>query len=593
MRVEIGNIQDYKNKVTEVHFNNHYYWLDYQKSTPKLYSSVCPHQGGIVGYSESESCFVCPVHQWKFETNTGQSINAPKYQLESFEVYEENNKLYANLPAEEHMIRDNQSDSKKKFGNVTIKHHAHACLEITTEKFSLICDPWLEGNAFLGAWTHYPPSATKVKDLSPDAIWISHEHSDHFHELTLEKFDKDIPVYIPAFPNERMEKKLEYLGFRQIHSVPFGKKVKLAPRFEITIYEPASLWNDAFVLIEVNGLRFLNLNDAGINHNIAQKIGSVDIVASSFSPGASGYPLTWTHLDTEEKDRIMIKSKNGLLNMLKQAAKVYGANSILPFASHFTLWHESHEVYYKTLKRNSMVDVKEYFENTDITVIDLLPGDLWQSANKEIIRGMEKIPPLFAYIEEQQQHGKLPLPLTKGYVSIFSVVSYFESLNEVPEMIFSENLTFKIVWSGNELYFEIKNGILNQITKVTEPNLVIKVSGTLLKWIIENNESWDEATIGYWCEFSRNPDIYHADFWRLLQTPYYKKNAQITSYTSKTSIAEILEGKGEKAERILGRYGLHCVGCTGAVEETLEQGIEAHGLSIGNTEKLLKELNQI
>lgn len=592
MRIEIGKTKDYKDRVTKLDFNKHPYWLDYQSAIPKLYSSNCPHQGGTVAYSEKESCFVCPVHQWRFDVSTGRSINAPKYKLKTFPVYEKAGKLYTNIPAFLlERTASNTSDSIR-VPNVRIKQHSHACIEIKTENFRLICDPWLEGNAFLGSWAHYPPAASKVKDLSPDAIWISHEHSDHFHEPTLKKFDKSIPIYVPAFPNGRMEKKLEDLGFKTIHSIPFGKTVKLTTGFEITIYEPASLWNDAFVLIEVDGLRFLNLNDAGINRNIAAKIGPVDIIASSFSPGASGYPATWTHLSEKEKISIMIQSKKGVLEMLGQATAVYGAKVVLPFASHFTLWHESHKPHYKILQRNSIEDVVNYFAGTEIDVIDVLPGDTWHSSTREISRGQNRVPELSAYIAEQQGN-ELPLPLRKESIDEKQVITYFEQLNHIPEMIFSENLTFKVGWGDNQLYFEIKDGSLTQTKEVLQPNLSMKIPSALLKWIIEENESWDEATIGYWCEFSRNPDVYHADFWRLLQTPYYKKNAQITSYTSKNSIAEILEEKGELAAKIMGRYGLHCIGCAGSTEETIEQGIKAHGLSMGDKTRLMKELNQI
>ena len=555
-----------------------------------LYSKNCPHQGGIVEYSEEHECFICPVHQWKFDIETGQSLNALQYQLTRYPVIEKDGELFAKLP----LVQTTDVKLERKLLDQTfIKHHAHACLEIVTRQFNLLCDPWLEGNAFLGAWAHYPPSASKVKDVEPDAIWISHEHSDHFHEPSLKKFDKSIPVYVPAFPNGRMERKLEKPGFQTIHSVPFGERIQLADQFFITIYEPSSLWNDAFVLIEANHLRILNLNDAGINRNIAHKIGPVDIVASSFSPGASGYPATWTHLTKDEKTSIMKQSQKGLLTMLEQAVEVYQATAILPFASHFTLWHDVHEPYYKILHRNSMQDVVKHFENSEITVIDLLPGDYWDAEQKQVVRGNQEIPELQSYIEQQKEMNSTPLPLLDSTISKQQVQSYFERLNHVPEMIFSEDLTILVMWNEQNLYLEIKNGRLSIVNTIESPNLTMKLPSNLLKWIVEQDESWDEATIGYWCEFSRNPDKYHADFWRLLQAPYYRKSAQVSRFTEKSSIADIIEAKGEQAAKVMGRYGLHCVGCTGSTEETLEQGIKAHGLSMGSKEKLLQELSRL
>lgn len=42
--------------------------------------------------------------------------------------------------------------------------------------------------------------------------------------------------------------------------------------------------------------------------------------------------------------------------------------------------------------------------------------------------------------------------------------------------------------------------------------------------------------------------------------------------------------------KVLGQFNLGCVGCMGAMNETLEQGARAHGL---NVDDILKALNAI
>lgn len=39
------------------------------------------------------------------------------------------------------------------------------------------------------------------------------------------------------------------------------------------------------------------------------------------------------------------------------------------------------------------------------------------------------------------------------------------------------------------------------------------------------------------------------------------------------------------------KYGLHCVGCSGASFETIEEGAMVHGMDKSEIEGLLKELN--
>lgn len=57
--------------------------------------------------------------------------------------------------------------------------------------------------------------------------------------------------------------------------------------------------------------------------------------------------------------------------------------------------------------------------------------------------------------------------------------------------------------------------------------------------------------------------------------------------TKDTLIAEIIE-LNPNAEEILHRYGMHCLGCALAHQETLEQAVFAHGAELDN---LLAELN--
>ena len=60
--------------------------------------------------------------------------------------------------------------------------------------------------------------------------------------------------------------------------------------------------------------------------------------------------------------------------------------------------------------------------------------------------------------------------------------------------------------------------------------------------------------------------------------------------TAKTKMSELLQKKPEVAE-ILFDAGLHCIGCPMAMQETLEQGCLAHGMSKKDINKLVERLN--
>ena len=269
---------------------------------------------------------------------------------------------------------------------LTIQLHAHACLEIGYKAFSLFTDPWLCGPAFLGSWIQFPPAVVDTSTLRPDAILITHEHPDHFHEPTLARFDRSTAIYVPDFPNRRLVERLASLEFSNVHALPFGMTYEVTENLKLTCFEPESLWNDAIVLIEIEDFRLLNINDAGLNHRIASLVAPVDALASQFSIGASGYPLTWSHLREAEKIRIMERGCQGKLRMLKEAMELYKARHLLPFASYFTLWHPSHRDYVRMMRTNTLKDVARAFEGSEAHVVDLLPGDSWDVSTGRISR---------------------------------------------------------------------------------------------------------------------------------------------------------------------------------------------------------------
>lgn len=614
-RYRLGNIEDFQEFPHKIVIGTDTFFLVKKDEQFSLFSSVCPHVGGEIVLIDG--CFECPIHQWRFDKDSGQCLNNKNRKLSQYDIQQRDGALYVDLPihSEETLKpeRNNKVVNEPSNKRPIIKMHAHACLEFIIDDFSLLMDPWIEGPAFLGAWHQYPAPVVKTSDLKPSAIWISHEHSDHFHEPTLAKMDKSIPVYFPDFPNRRMEERLKVLGFQQIIPMPFGKPFTIGKGMTITCFEPLSLWNDALVLVEVNGFRFLNLNDAGLNPRIAEQIGPVDVIATGFSPGASGYPLTWNHLTIEKQTEIMEKSCEGILSMLDRAMKLYGSKYLLPFASHFELWHPSHSHYVEISRKNTLEDVVRKFSGRDdVTVIDLLPGESWDTQNgavnrmgydrEELYRLDYKLNYLKNIYDEKIFHAHHP---RYDYnITNTDVEEYFLRLNDVPEIIFCDDVTVQITAtkendSDKQVFcFQVTEGNLKIVDPDNcTPNIWINIPLHILAATIRENLSWDEAIIGYWCNFYRDPDIYHGDFWRLLQTPYYRKKANLSgevtglSIEKTTIIADLIEKHGDDAERILRRYGLYCAGCHRSTFESLEMAAKAHGIEQEMIERLTKELN--
>ena len=583
------------------------YYLIRQNESYNLLSAACPHQGGTV--EQTVDGFKCPSHGWCFGPS-GDCLNTPELPLLSYPVKIQNGHLFS--PISNALVSPTHSQTIQ--GNLVecdIKLHAHACVEFNHKEFSLLTDPWLVGPAFLGAWIQYPHSAVDISNLKPNAIWISHEHSDHFHEPTLKMLDHSTPVYVPDFPNRRMVNRLTKMGFSDIHPMAFGETYNISNDIKLTCFEPGGLWNDSIVLIEIGKFRYLNLNDAGLNQRIANQVAPVNVVASGFSPGASGYPLTWNHLTDDRKIEIQEQGRKGCIELLKEAMELYGGEYLFPMASHFALWHPSHMEYSRLSRKNSVLDVVAAFEHDDIRVIDLLPGESWEVHTEKITRIWQDRELLYArdsYLEHLpntfdqkvfQEHYPTPMCPSREIVE-----AYLLKLNQVPEIIFCDELTasIEVTETGNEnqefrIAIKIQSGQLSILSELPKsPNLTIEIPGGILQKIITEDLSWDEAHIGYWCRFSRSPDIYHAGFWRLLQAPYFKKSSDDSkqsykSVTAESIIGDLIEEFGDQASRILRRYGLYCTGCEHSTWCSISESGKVHGIPKARIDQLAQEIS--
>lgn len=606
-RVKIGPRNSFEFFPTEISIENRSFFLTRTGDKYYLLSSTCPHAGGKVNIREN--CLECPIHRWRFSKTTGESINVSNQQLTSFPVTIEDDILYSVIPVNKEI--EHAKHKALPARDLTVALHSHACLEIAHDNFSLLTDPWLEGPAFLGAWIQYPAPVVSARALSPSAIFISHEHSDHLHEPTLQCFDRRTPIYYPDFPNKRITTQLKELGFSKLFAMRFGETIQISNRMKITCFETASLWNDAIVLIEIDDFRILNINDAGLNPRLATYIGPVDAIASSFSPGASGYPLTWTHISKAQKADILENAKLGALKMLQEALSLYGGKYLIPFASHFHLWQPSHQEYVEQLKKNTLADVVSFFDKKEISVIDILPGERWNVRNNTIDRSNYNQSELYdpqiisQYLKKRydEHYGsKEHIPLTS--LTEDEVRRYFLLLNTTSEISYCEDVQVGLrVTEGQQLLFEVNFEITNGKLHILEGennshNLLIEIPGIILQSIIRNNLSWDEAHIGYWCKFSRYPDVYHAGFWRLLQAPYFRKAIELPNkyaginINKDTIIADLLEQFGTEADQILRRYGLYCLGCQHSTFDSILMGAKSHGVSETDLNRLIKELNK-
>ena len=109
-----------------------------------------------------------------------------------------------------------------------------------------------------------------------------------------------------------------------------------------------------------------------------------------------------------------------------------------------------------------------------------------------------------------------------------ALLAYLMRLNTVPDIALCEDLTVRMIGTepgGNlDVAVAITNGRLERLDHAPErANLTMTMPLPILAAVVDDDLSWDEAFIGYWCTFDRHPNVYHAGFWRLFQAPYFRK----------------------------------------------------------------------
>ncbi len=130
---------------------------------------------------------------------------------------------------------------------------------------SVLIDPWLLGSCYWRSWWNFPEAVFDPEELARvDAVILSHIHWDHWHGPTIKRLLRDRPFIVADEPNQRSAEDLRRIGVQNITRARHGETLRIAPGFEITLYQFGLLNSDSAIVIEMGEHRVLNANDAKI-----------------------------------------------------------------------------------------------------------------------------------------------------------------------------------------------------------------------------------------------------------------------------------------------------------------------------------------
>jgi UDP-MurNAc hydroxylase len=212
----------------------------------------------------------------------------------------------------------------------------HAGMYVETEGGSVLCDPWFTP-AFFASWFPFPRNdgLSPADFASPDYLYISHLHHDHFDPVWLaEHVDKSATVLLPAFELDHLERALRDLGFTEFVHTEHAKPVQLGA-LEVAILAmtapadgPAG---DSALVLADSTARLLDQNDARPRdlHEL-EALGPFDAHFTQFS-GAIWYPMVYD-FPAGEKHALGVRKRADQMERALHYLRGLHAPNIFPIA---------------------------------------------------------------------------------------------------------------------------------------------------------------------------------------------------------------------------------------------------------------------
>lgn len=217
---------------------------------------------------------------------------------------------------------------------------SHAGLLVESCGSSVLIDPWLVGSCYWRSWFNFPePNRELIDGLAPSWIYLTHLHWDHFHGPSLRRFPRHTPILVPRIPSPRMVRDLRRMGFADVHEVPHGSQVQLAPGFRLHSFQFGPTATDSIVVLQDAGTTLLNANDCktfGLSlRRIKRRFPRIDFVLRSYS-SAKAIPYC---IEGYEERFGNLHTKDAYLEEFATFAQTMNARYAIPFASNHCFLH--------------------------------------------------------------------------------------------------------------------------------------------------------------------------------------------------------------------------------------------------------------
>jgi CMP-N-acetylneuraminate monooxygenase len=464
----------------------------------------------------------CPWHGWELDASRMTYTNPTGGTLQPELVVEQHGTrvtLFEEIPSNPWSV-DPMPVRALTPGELDVTYFSHACVRVRAGGFRLFTDPWLEGPAFTRGWwlSHQPPADAFAELARADLIYISHNHSDHLNPTTLQRLaalNPDLPVVVPELETGDGCHWVRRYGMQNVRAVPFERWLTLGPELRVMLLRDGTSPGDSGLLLEYAGHRILNAVDCSdvCGGNLPD---AIDLMLSSFSRGASGFPVCWGKLLGREAMEAWIeKDAANVLRRLGETVARVKPRFFLPFASFFVEAHPADALIRETNSKTSAAEVCRVLSRVcpETGTLDPRPGDCIDLADLSVARGPEARPPTYDFerflapVEACRQFA--PLEHRDGILRYFEWSGYRGDL--ILHLIETDD---RFEPCGKSWLLDLSGPQLLQ-TRPRAPHryLRLDVRGDVLRHTLRFGLPWDEISIGFNARLYREPNAYNRDFW--------------------------------------------------------------------------------
>lgn len=489
----------------------------------------CRHQGGrFRPDSLHDNRLTCPRHGWTLDLVSMQyvaptgGLAQPQLKLEpqadgTLHVFEEIGVSALSGPGEKSTLTT---------GELTVTFMAHACICIHAGKKLLVTDPWLTGPAFARGWwlAHQPPPDWLDTLAGADAIYISHSHPDHLNGPTLKllaRKNPQVPVYVPDYGNESCAQLVKRAGMTDVRMRAFDQWIDLGDGARFMIVADGSGRYDSGLFFDYNGHTLLNAVDCA--DVCAGSPPRADMLFTSFSTGASGYPVCWPEqYAKEEIEKIVAKRRSAKLLTVAELVTAVQPRLVGLIASYFTEAHPA-DADIKALNKKNTAQEVEHFLNQRfgpaVQVWSPRPGEVLDGCDYSVDRGPVKQPDHIEYqfsehlVEIEAAMGFKPLQAPSGLEEYFRWAGFKGNL-VLHVLETDENYDHVL----REFMYDFAAGRAIDARPQREHRyLRMRVRADVFRYVCMTGAPWEDISIGFQARFYREPDVYNYEFWHHFQ----------------------------------------------------------------------------